>query len=284
MKIYFTFDPFEQNIWNRDQLKNLIAVFSSSEDELTAAYVSSRAEVQLTTAYDVLAKDRYTSYPEKLIQAELKDLGLSKAKIKVIHEKSLSQTSAIKSLSMAAKKAKADIIIISTNAKSMLPRLVFGSFAETLVHLSKTDLLVYHQKTKVVATGPKTIVYAHDLSLKGEKGLIRACEYALKWDARLVVIHVGLPEEKEGPLEKKIKLKLRKIEKQLSLWEIDSELVDQYSWDDAPSLIMDTATDQKATMIALAAESLKNNETLLGGSVVRKILRESNIPTLVLKI
>lgn len=283
MKIYFTFDPFEQNKWNRDQLKNLVAIFTSDEDELTAAYISSRSEVQLTTAYDVPAKDRFTKYPEKLMQTELKSIGLQRAKTKVIYDKTLSQTSAVKDLAAAAKKAKADLIIVPTNAKSLLPRLVFGSFAETLTHQSKTDLLVFHQKTKVGMNGPKTLVYAHDLSLKGEKGLIRACDYAIKWDTKLVVVHVGLPDENEGSLEKKMRLKFRKIEKQLSLWDIDYEIVDKYSWDDAPSLIMDTAAEQKATMIALATGAL-NKETLLGGSVVRKILRESNIPTLVLKV
>lgn len=283
MKIFFTFDPFENNKWNRDQLKNLVAVFSSSEDELTSIYVSSRAEAQLTTAFDVPEKDRYTRYPERLMQKELKQLGINKAKVNVIHESSLSQTAAVKKLASAAKKAKADIIIISTNAKSLLPRLIFGSFAETLVHQSKTDLIIYHQKTKIAATGVKTIVYAHDLSIKGNKGLVRASEYALKWDAKLVVVHVGLPDENEGGAARRMRIKLNKIEKQLSLWDLDYKIIDKYSWDNTASLIMDTAAGQKATLIALAAGA-SDRETLLGGSVVRNILRESTIPTLVLKV
>lgn len=281
MKIFFTFDPFEKNKWNRDQLKKLLAVFSSKEDKLVAAYVASRAEVELTTAYDVPVKDRYSKYPEGLIKNELKGLGISSAKIKVLKEDSLSQTEAVKQLATAAKKEKADLIVISTNAKSLLPRIVFGSFAETLVHQAKNDLMIYHQKTKIMSGANKTILYAHDLSLKGEKGLVRACEYAQKWDAKLLVVHVGLPDEQEGASERKFKIKLRRAEKQISLWDIDYDFVAEYSWDDTPSIIMDIANNNKAALIALAAG---DNETLLGGSVVRKVLRESNIPTLVLKV
>ena len=278
MKIAFTFDPFEENKWNRNQLSSLVAVLSNEKDKLTAYYIAGRAESQLATAYDVPEKERFSVYPKKLMEKELSSLKLSHIEAKVLTESSLSQSTAVSKLSSTLKKDKVDLAVVPTNAKSILPRIIFGSFAETLVHVAQTDLLVYHQKTKVGSKAPSSIVFAHDLTAKGDRGLERALTYAKKWNAKLIVVHVGLPDD-----EKKMNTKIKKIEKSLESAGVEFEVDTELSWDDTPSLIMDYATKKRAAFIALAAGS-DDDAPLLGGNVVRQILRESKIPTMVLKV
>lgn len=278
MKIAFTFDPFEENKWNRNQLSSLVGVLSNEKDSLTAYYIASRAESQLATAYDVPEKERFNAYPKKLMENELSSLKLPQIEAKVLTESSLSQSAGVARLSTALKKDKIDLVVIPTNAKSILPRIIFGSFAETLVHVAQTDLLVYHQKTKIGSKAPAAIVYAHDLSAKGDRGLERVLVYVKKWNAKLIVVHVALPDD-----EKKMSTKIKKIEKSLESEGIDFEVETELSWDDAPSHIMDYASKKRAAFIALAAGS-DEDAPLLGGNVVRQILRESKIPTLVLKV
>ena len=277
MKILFTFDPFEKNNWKRNQIKNLVANFTGADDSLKALYVASRAEVNLATAYDIPEKDRYSAYPKKLMEKGLKDFDLPDAQAVVLYESTLSQSAAVEKVSAFAKKDKTDLIFISTNAKSLLPRMVFGSFAETLVNASSTDLLVYHQKTKVGSKSGKNILFAHDFTKKGEAGLLRVSEYAKKWKAALTVVHIAVPESDLAKLQAKAK----KMEKQLISSGIEAEVILESSWDSTADVIMEFAHDHKATLIALASQV--ESESLLGSSV-RKILRESKIPTLVLKV
>ncbi len=278
MKVYFTFDPFEENKWNRNHLKNLIAGLTNEDDSLKAVYVASKSEVNLTTAYDVAEEERYSDYPQRLMRAELKDLGI-KASAEVITENSMSQTVAVEKLSKNLLKNKADLVLISTNAKSLLPRMVFGSFAETLVHSSQTDLLVYHQKTKISSNAPKVVYYAHDFSAKGDQGFERVCLYAAKWECTLNVIHITSPETDS----KKIEAKAKKIQKLLNELEIEGAVEFETTHEDYSDLILELSTENRANIIALAAQT-GNNESLLGGNIVRKILRQSKLPTLVLKV
>lgn len=277
MKFFFTFDPFEENKWNRNQMKSLVTVLSDSGDKLSAVYVATKAATQLTTAYDVPEKERFSEYPKTLMGKELNKLGLASVEPKVVTELSLSQSAAVEKLNALAKKEKADMIIISTNAKSLLPRLIFGSFAETLVHKAKCDLMVYHQKTKVGSSRPKIFLYAHDLTAKGDAGLERAVVYAEKWQAKLIVLHVS-PED----VIAKAETKMKKLEKMLAQKNIKFEMNLLPYEDDIATTVMELAASIRANFIAVAAGS--DAEPLLGGSVVRNILRQSKIPTLVLKI
>ena len=56
------------------------------------------------------------------------------------------------------------------------------------------------------------MIYAHDFTVKGNKGLLKAVEYAQKWDATLFVLHVPIPvpelsdEELNSPAVQKLLL------------------------------------------------------------------------------
>ncbi len=293
MKIIWTFDPFEKNKQLRLFGKKLLLNLFSNSDKIEAVYVASHSEIGLTTAFDIPKKNRFTTYPKKLIRSQLNALNLKKVIAKVLPELSISLSASVKNLASYALSSKADLIIASTHGKVGLPRFVFGSFAESLAHTSETDLLLYNQKTKLNKTPPKKIVYAHDFSRKGADGLLKIVDYASKWNASITIVHIPEPSYSisfQGPDEEADSYRAyvtdvaMHIEQSLKRKGIECKIVIEPNWKKSDAeLILNAATKANADLIAVTAKSGKM-ALLLGGSVTRNVMRKSTIPTLVLKV
>lgn len=285
MKILWAFDPFQTNSEQQIMARKLLGAISSSKDELAAIYVASNAEAELATAFSIPASKRYSSYPKKLMSAAIKRLNIRRMKVEVLSEKSISLTAAVKQITDYTKKKKTDLILIATNNKKILPRLVFGSFAESIIHLSNCDLLIFHQKTKVKENTPKRILYAHDFTAKGAIGLERAITYAKKWEAQLAIVHIPVPEAGMSASEFKesTQKKVMRLEKTLEKHKVNYQVYLEDEVRPSSETILSMAKNVAADVIAVAAQA-KKLEALLGGSVTRQILRESELPTLVLKV
>lgn len=293
MNILWAFDPFLANLNLQKKAKIILKSIVNEDDAVVAVYVASNQEVNLSTAYNIPKEIRYTEYPKKLLKRELIKLGVKKIKMEVIPSIKLSLSSSVKLLAQFAKKTNVDFILIASNGKKLFPRLVFGSFSETLVHLSNSDVMIYHQKTKINFARPKTLLYAHDFSLKGTAGLNRAMIYAKKWEATLIVVHVLSPEHSllrkktEGAESEAYRLQLLRQAQKLERF-IRSENID-CSIHLVPTLltpadtVLSVAKKLKANIIMMTAKS-SNLVSFLGGDVTRKILRESTLLTLVIKV
>ncbi|MFA6237924.1 MAG: universal stress protein [Bacteriovorax sp.] len=290
MKVLWGFDPFGENKKLQTMGKNVLKFLAGSGDQVKVVYVASNAEVNLATAYNIDKEKRYTDFPRKLIKNDLNALGLKKYAVEVLPTISMSISASVKLLSQYAQKTQTDFIVIATNSKKFLPRLVFGSFAESLVHLSKTDVLIYHQKTKVHERLPKNILYAHDFSAKGSAGLERAMVYAKKWNSILHVIHVTNAEftpiqnnsEAEAYCTKILKF-ANKVEKSIEAEGIKCNIHLEPSQESPANVIIKKAKKLNAEVIIVAAKS-GNLAAFLGGSVSRNIMRESSLLTLILKV
>lgn len=285
MKILWAFDPFQTNREQQLMVRNILGGISSSKDSLTAIYVASNAEAELATAFSVPLSKRYSAYPKKLMMAAIKRLNIRKMKAEVLFEKGLSLTSVVKQITDYTKKNKTDLLLISTNNKKLLPRMIFGSFAESIIHLSNCDLFIFHQKTKIKNGAPKRILYAHDLSAKGMLGLERVIEYAKKWEAQLAIVHVPVPEAGMTVPEFKenTQKKIMKLETFLQRQKVNYQIYIEGEVRPTSETVLSMADKVAADVIAVAAQA-KKLEALLGGSITRQILRESNLPTLVLKV
>ncbi len=285
MKILWTFDPFEKNKELHEFGKNLLVNLFTKKDSMQAVYVASNAEAELATAFNIPVKKRYTSYPKNLIKDELNEMDLKNVKVEVLLEESLSLTSVVKKIINYTKEKKIDLILIATNSKKVLPKMVLGSFAETLVHMSVCDLLIFHQLTKFALKTPQNLLYAHDFSSKGSIGLMRAAEYAKKWNATLTVVYVPIPEVgmELHEFKSSVQKKVEKLEKTMEKEKVKCRVHLEYDIKPINEIILDVAAKTKADIIAVAAQSNKLT-ALLGGSTTRKILRESLLPTLVLKV
>jgi nucleotide-binding universal stress UspA family protein len=285
MNIIWTYNPFQKN----DKLnllgKEILNNYFDKSDSTEAVYIASNAEVELTTAFNINENVRFTLYPKSIIKKQLNKLAFSKLKLTVLPLRSISLTASVNELVNYAKKTKTDLIVLPTNNQKALPAFVFGSFAETLTHLSSSHLLTYHQKTKFISEAPKKILFAHDFSVKGKAGLLEAITFAKKWNALLTVIHVTykFPDISDEEFEINLDRQTKKIEQQLTKESVKHSI--KIINDNGPvdQLILEVAKKEKSDLIAITAQANKL-QVLLGGSVSRKILRGANIPILVLKV
>lgn len=285
MKILWTFDPFQKNSELNNFGKNLLNNLFGKKDSLTAIYVASNAEAELATSFNIPIGKRYSDYPKKIIKDQLKKLSLKNLKVEVLAEKSLSLTASVKKIVEYTQKMNIDLIVIATNSKKLLPRVVFGSFAETMVHLSVCDLLIYHQKTKFKSKVPANIIYAHDFSSKGAIGLERVVEYVKKWNSILTIVHIPIPiagmdfNEFRDSTQRRV----QKIEKSMEQQHINCKIHLEYDVQSISETLITVATKTPDSIIAVTAQSNKLS-ALLGGSITRQVLRKSLRPTLVIKV
>jgi nucleotide-binding universal stress UspA family protein len=287
----WAFNPFDKSKKLHKTGKILLKSLSGRDDQVKIIYIASNSEVNLATAFDIPLKERYIDYPKKIIKKELLKMGLKKYEIVIISYMGLSLSYTVNLLSQFAQKSKVDLVLLASNGKTFLPRLVFGSFAETFIHVSTVDILVYHQETKVEFNSPLNILYAHDYSDKGNDGFLRVIKYVKKWNSTLTLVHVVRPEfnminssdKRIIAYRKDILDQSRKIEKTLSDQEINARIYLETNSDEISSVILKVAKKIKADVIGLTAFSGKMR-ALLGGSVTRKILRESNLPILIIKV
>lgn len=271
MNIIWPYDPFSRDV-KLDKMGREIILNYFFNDTIEAVYVASPSQI-----------------PKRLIQKQLAKLNLKNVKIKIIEFKFLSTTKMVNKLVNYAKETKVDIILLASNNKKTIPKFIFGSFAETCMHLSLTDVLVYHQKTICLNKKPKKILYAHDLTNKGNKGLLRAVTYAQKWQANLFVLHVPTPniEISDEEFVFSMDQKLKTCEQLLQKMEIKYTIVnllEDISIDDlyVDEIILNFAQKNKIDLIALTTQA-NNLKILLGGSITRQVLRKSKKPILVFK-
>lgn len=284
MKILWTFDPFQENKELVHVGKKILKSYFP-KDDINAVYVASLAENELNYAYDVPKEERYTSYPKSLIQKELKKMGMGQVNTEVIPLHSISLSNITKNLVEYSDKNRFDLALIASNARAALPRLILGSFAESFIHLSKTDLLVFHQKTVFSSKMPKKILYAHDFSAKSQKGLERAIVYAKHWKAHLSILHINMPIDESAPNKEK-DLMIKKIQKlnfELKEQEISFDFILIENSRLIEELIIKTAKKIKADIISLTNQANKL-DVLLGGSTTRHLLRNAKLPLLILKV
>ena len=285
MKVLWTFNPFDKNNELHMMGKQLLISLFDRNDSLKAVYIASNAEVEIATAFSIPVEERYTYFPKKLIKDQLKKLLIKNIQVEVLFEKSLSLTATVQKLVNFSKINKFDLILTATNNKLKLPQTIFGGFAESLVHNSKCDLLTYHQKTKICTGVPANIVYGHDFSAKGERGLNRLIEYAIKWGAVLTIVHMAIPD---GTMNLELfKNRTKKYGEKLEIYLFEKKIKYSLNIIYKISPIVETlfsiSNKTNANIIAVTAQSNKLT-ALLGGSVTRQVLRRSQLPTLVIKV
>ena len=292
MKVIWSIDPFERNLKLRKVGTQIMKHLFSQKDSIECVYVASNNEPMIAMAFDVPKSKRYTEYPKKLLSKQIEKLKIPKIKIKILDQLSSSSTANVKRLASYAQHSKASVIVMPTRGKTGLERIILGSFAESLIHYSQTDLLLYNAKT-TVPKKPKKIIYAHDYSKESMYGIQRLSAYANKWQASVVVVHVPKPEysirfkEQRADVEKYRKLvkeAAAQVERTIKSFDVPCETVieDEWKLSEAES-IKQNAKKFNADIIAVTAKAGKF-AALIGGSVTRSIAKESKVPTLVLKI
>jgi nucleotide-binding universal stress UspA family protein len=292
VKILWAFNPFDVNRKLQRVALATVKAIAGARDQLEAVYVASPVEIDLATAFDVPVGLRFSVYPKKRVEQALRKLGFKQIRATVLTHDSLSMTVSARALAAHAAREKADITLVASHARTGVSRLFLGSFAETLVHLSKTDLLVFHEGTRAGKRAPRNLLFAHDLSRDGDRGFEKALAYAKRWKCALHVIHVpepayGIHFDDQNPkvesYRKRVRNKIQGIESRLKRSRLEGSVVIDMRWAPISELILSQAQRVHADLLLVFAKSGRL-AGFMGGSVTRQVLRASVAPVLVLKL
>jgi nucleotide-binding universal stress UspA family protein len=291
MKYVWAFNPFDKNKKLDEKAVALVGSIASGPEKVEVVFVASPNYAELTAAFDVPAEDRFSQYPKQLMQTSMKKYGIKASKCTVLVEKTASLTKSVKVLATYLVSSKTTVAIVASRAKTGLSRLVLGSFAESLVHFSSVDLLIFNENTSVKKRPPQNLLFAHDFSNFADKGLDKAIDYANAWGSLLHVIHIPDPaygfkfsgqEAEVEDYRRRVRQKLRRIEEKVKNAGVLGSVELDPRWSSVADRILKRAAAVSADFVLVVAKSGKL-ASLLGGSVTRQILRTSRVPVLVIK-
>lgn len=203
----------------------------------------------------------------------------------------------------AARKRKADLVVVTTHGGSTVLRRTIGGTTEKLLHGSDVPLLVV--PSWVESPPParvKRIVVPLDGSEPSERILPYALKLATELDAELLLVHALMgadaeligesPQHKEAEFLKALKRviveqweqieqRLRNDAKRIEKSGVKARMILQSG--DAPEVILKAVREEGADLIAMSAHGYGAMKRLLLGSVASKVIRASPVPVLVAK-
>jgi len=291
VKIVWAVSPFEANRALDQRAVAILDALVGPRDSIEALYVASPMETSLATAFDVPAADRYAAYPKRLVQERMRALGLARARASVVSVDSVSLSVAARLFAAHAAGAKADLVLVASHARKGVPRLFMGSFAETLVHVAKSDLLTYRETVPIWKGKPRSLLYAHDLSAGADRGFERAIAHAKRWGSALHVLHV--PEPAYGihfreqtrdvaAYRRRVEQKVEALSARIARARLEGSAEIDATWAPIADLVLARAKRVAADVVAVHAKSGRL-AGFMGGSVTRQVLRSAPIPVLVVK-
>lgn len=291
MKLAWAFNPFDDNRTLQRTGLALLKGLRGTAASVEVVYVASPAEPQLATAFEVPLAQRYGSHPTRLIEAALRRLGLMRARVTVLSQPSPRLTACVRTLADHLARGRTDLTLIASHARVGIPRMVLGSFAETVVHLAKTDLLVFNERSRVAKT-PKALLFAHDLTPAADRGLRSAITYAKAWGCALHVVHVpdpaygftfsGRAAAEAEAYRRRIQQRVGRLEAMVRKAGLSGSAVVDPKWHPVADRILQSGGSVRADILVVAAKSGRL-AGLMGGSVTRTLLRTAPVPVLVIK-
>lgn len=295
LKIFWAFDPFDENKSVREKGLELLKRIGKPSDEVVAVHMFMPPEIvsPLVPGVPVFYGGAFDS---KNIRAQVKEkMGRLKSRgihVEVLESSTYSLTKSVRAFAKYVENKRGDLILVATHGRTGMPRMVLGSFAESLIHFAKTDIIVFQPQTKTPLKSPARLLYAHDFSRWGEIGFQRAIEYAKRWGAALDVIHIPQPmyavrfagqDPQVEVYRKRVKAKMRRTEKQIEAAGIAGTASFETQWAPLVDMILKSARKRKADMVCVTAQSSRF-AALLGGSVTRALVRQPRLPILILKV
>jgi nucleotide-binding universal stress UspA family protein len=187
-----------------------------------------------------------------------------------------------------AEEEKATLIAMATHGRTGLARAFLGSVAEHVLRKSPVPVVVvrpfwsYEIGEKAEEKGVKSILLPLDGSETALRAIPEAVEFAKLFQARLVLYRVVEPEGrgKETPLSivreevEEAAAKVRKAGVEAGVVADRGEPVAE---------ILKAARFHGADLIAMATHGRTGLSRLFGGSVTERILREAEVPMLIVR-
>jgi nucleotide-binding universal stress UspA family protein len=292
MKALWAYEPFHQDQKRISGMHRLLRQLVGSPSNIEAGFIVTRTETNLNLAFDVPDHERFSLYPRKLIKESLKKskVSIDNKRIHVVDYETLSNTKAVDRMLAVAKSRKAGLIALYTQSRAGFRRFVLGSFAETMIHRSSTDLLLANPKVEF-SKNIKKVFFLSDFTPASKKHLTHVVQLCRRLKAQLVVFHAAEAVYKWSLDENNAKIKAyrRKVEKTKT--EIEKEcqrasvkcdvVITSDMWSTSDIAIR-TADKMNVDLLVVAAKS-SPMAALMGGSITRQLVRASSKPVLVLK-
>jgi nucleotide-binding universal stress UspA family protein len=291
-KIIWAIDPFDTETRpDASALKELIAWKESPDVEIVPAYVLSFDSDEESEAH----------FPKHLQGARhasrhyVDSAGVGAADYPVVLvERSGSIQNAVDRLIRFAKNEKADVIAVATKGLSGLPRMIFGSFAESLLRRSDVPILFLSHHAGEKRANPSKALFSTDFSAYSESAFHRFVEHAAKCGLEIRLFHQAtFPRQFESPVgppalaffpERYVEDQVSWARTQGARWKafaqsqgvrVSLEISAEYG--DTSGLILKAAAAWGAGLIAMASQSGPIASFLLG-SVARGVFRPHGFP------
>ncbi|MCM0607164.1 MAG: universal stress protein [Xanthomonadaceae bacterium] len=300
LRTIWALDPFEKQKVT-DAVAKCASQWATITESLEPVYVLSPSEISLHMLESQEWLPQYEPAAKKALSAITKKLKLRGLKPAVIlrdFKESLRGT--VESLNEYARKQHADLILISTHARTGLSRFFIGSFTETLMTKAATSVLCVNPSAK--STPIKRILFSTDLSTQsiGTFPILLKLSKGLK--AQIIIYHcIPMPLEpvlQSGvyllgggwvPFSNYIKTEstgrgeaLKRLVDQAAEFGVKTQFILETKKPGIIDALLKASVKEKADCIALAVESSPVEATLLG-SISRQIVRLSSKPVLLLK-
>lgn len=245
----------------------VIHMMGLSEAYLTKSESEEAAEAHF---YMKLAKKRYETF-------------LNKPFIKGIKVTQMVQNYKIFSeINQVAKENNIDIIIMGSHGASGVSEIFVGSNTEKVVRSSDIPVLVIKEPTPLFA--PKLAVLACDLALESIKAYQNARALFAKWNLKLHLVYVNLPNEEfmsTGEINKKAEIFLKTAHNGTVPSNIEINYVSDYSIERG---IFNHANEIKADLIAIPTHGRSGIAHFFKGSIGEDVVNHANLPVITFKV
>lgn len=292
MKTLWALEPFHQDTAKNQMIYSLIKQFSPNDNQVDIGFIATRDIQSLNLAFDVPPHERYSLYPTKVIIKNLlkAKIPVHKQNIIVRDEDTLSTTTAVESLLKIAKKQKSELLAIFTQDKKDFLKFTLGSFAETAMEISPINLLIVSPNVKA-SNSIKTILYAANFKESGKQHINEMLELSVKLNSKIIIYHhsIGLALLKKDKKNKDL-MKIKKELDQFSDWIQDQarlkkakvKIILDGNFQSVSESILTVAKKEKSNLIAISSKK-KGLKAIFLGSTTKQVVRQSELPVLVLK-
>lgn len=276
------------------QLSEKLAEQSGAE--LIAAYVLAPASFNWTGEFSGPWIKKYKPGAEARMEQIFRDAHFHPT---VVACRAPGLRSSVKCLETFARKVKAEMIVITTHARTGVDRWVMGSFAETLILSSQVPVLVVNPKQAPPQSIRRILVPA-DLESKSEKHVKQSALLAQRLGAS-VVLYFKPPDPLDPMIQQGVytlgggwvsvhnfiqenlenrRKQLAKLETMIRKLDVDVHSVIDTTSDTLVEGINAAITAEKADMVTVWTHAGPVAAAILG-SVARGLVRTSKVPVLV---
>jgi len=276
-KILVPVDFSEHAAYALEVAAKLAKVFNS---EIVVLHMMGLSEAYLTKSeseeaaeahfYMKLAKKRYETFLDKPF---LKGVKLTEM---VQNYKIFSE------INQLAKEHNIDLIIMGSHGTSGVSEIFVGSNTEKVVRTSDIPVLVIKEPTPLF--NPKLVVFACDLRVESIKAYHNARALFAKWDLKLHLVYVNLPNEEfmsTGEMKKKAEFFLKVAHNGEVPSNTKIVYVSDYSIEGG---IFNYANDVNADLIAIPTHGRSGIAHFFKGSIGEDVVNHANLPVITFRV